>query len=136
MNDEFRDGNANISQFTKREQAWMKIRNLKFILDIPRANLLDSKQKKDLEVKKKELNKMGSEVESLEKILKISMKEWIELSNYLKNEEDLPHYHNSIKLINFCISYHKGGKPPNKNQSREVLDIREEALSNKFSYFE
>jgi len=136
MDDDFRGPHANISQFAKKQLAWHKIRDLDYSLEIPEADLLNAEQQQDQAYEASQLGSTGAELEALESILIITLEEWLELSNYLQNEEGLPYDHKNIKSINSCIEYHKGRKTLSKNQAKVALRIREEASSKNFTFFE
>ena len=136
MDVDFREGNANISQFAKKQMAWFKVRDLDYQLKIPDEDLLNINQQQQQAYETKKLSKAGAQVELIEEVLKVSMNEWIELLNYLHKEEGLPYRHKNVKMIEQCISLHKGLKVSTENQAKLALQIRKDAVSKNFSYFE
>jgi len=137
MDDEFRDGNANISQFAKKKIAWEKMQELDYDdLMIPDEDLLNTQQQKDQAYQTKALGKAGAYVGVSERILQVSQDEWAALIEYLKDDEKLPFNDRKVNSVRLCIYLHQGKKVPQPHQAKEALEIRDWAMGRDFSFFE
>ena len=136
MDEDFREGNANISQFAKKQIAWHKVREIDYQLEIPDEDLQNTNQQQQQAYETKKLGEAGAQVEFIEEVLKVSMNEWVELLDYLQKEEGLPYTHKNVKMIEQCVSLHQGLKVPTEKQAKLALQIRKNAVSKNFSYFE
>ena len=136
MDEDFRGANANISQFAKKQTTWHKVREIDYHLEIPDEDLLNKEQQQEHTYEAKKLGEAGAQIDFIERVLEVSLNEWVELLDYLQKEEGFPYGHKKVKMIELCISLHRGLKIPTENQAKAALQIREDASSNNFSYFE
>jgi hypothetical protein len=136
MDDNFRDGNANISQFAKSQVAWHKVRELEYPLNLRKEDLLNRQQQQELTDETDELVVAGSHIDAVKNVLDISKNEWTALYDYLQNDKGLPMNHKDVNIVKTCIDLHQGTKVPSDKQAKLALLIRDQANSENFSFFE
>ena len=135
MNEDFRDGVQNISEFAKRDIAWTKVQKLQIEYDIPDDDFINQYQMQEQEEQDRQTAEAGEEIDNVEAILNISKNEWESLKEYLQETDRLPYTHENIKAVNKCVGLHDGGvKYPTEKQQVLALKIREKAKRENFSY--
>ena len=134
MDEDFREGMANVTSFAKQKKCWNKIKDMPYELSIPSIDFLNRRQIEDENYSKKMTSKAGKQIDAYYQVMDINQNEWVELSDYLRNEENLPFRHTNVQIIQKCIQMHNGGKVITEKQAVAALKILENAIDKDFYY--
>ena len=136
MDEAIKAGVGNADTFAKRKQCWETIRNMPYDLSIPDEDLLNMQQIEDNKSEKAKIAVAGEHIASFNKVLGINQNEWVELSDYLQNEENLPYDHKKVQIVQKCILMHQtqGVKAVTEKQAKVALEILEDAIKKDFNY--
>ena len=134
MDEDFREGVANVTSFAKQKKCWGKIKDMPYKLSIPSIDLLNREEIEDVNYDKKMTSKAGKQIDAFNQVMGINQNEWVELSDYLRNEENLPFQHTSVQIVQKCVQMHHTGKPVTQRQAVAALKILEDAIERDFNY--
>ena len=135
MDEDFREGVANVTSFAKQKKCWKKIRNIPYEqLSIPKIDLYDRDEIQDKEGENKLIAAAGSHIDVFTRVFDINQNEWVELSDYLQNKENLPFDHKNVQIIQKVIQMHQTGRTVSQKQAEVALKILENAIISDFNY--
>ena len=76
----------------------------------------------------------GEQIDVYNQIFNINHNEWVELSDYLQNEENLPFDHRNVQIIQKTIQMIQTGRSISQRQAEATLKILQEAIDKNFNY--
>ena len=137
--DSFRNGIANISEFTKRKNSWEAYKNLDYQFDFSKLNRndwLNANQQQQMQKEQKETKKVSAQISDFQQVMNISESEWRALAEF-NTEKGYELTDKQVSLPNLMAEFvSKQRKVPSEKQFQTSLDIRIEAKNNGFEYFE
>ena len=134
MDEAIKAGVGNADTFAKRKQCWETIRNMPYDLSIPDEDLLDIQQIEDNKSEKVEIAAAAQHIDIFNAVFEVNQNEWVELSDYLQNEENLPYDHKKVQIVQKCILMHQAGEAVIERQAEAALKILEGAIKKDFNY--
>ena len=134
MDEDFREGVANVTSFAKQKKCWLKMKDMPYELSIPSINLLNRDEIDDEKYEKKQTSRASEQIDVFSQVFDINQNEWVELSHYLQNEENLPFEHKNVQIIQKCIQMHQTGRAITQRQAEAALRIQEDAIKKDFNY--
>ena len=129
----FRDGVANPSEFCKSEKGWLKFQEMNIDLSsLVEPDIINKDQIEDRDEESSALNKVSKSISHMEQVMQTSAQEWELITKF--NSEHYGPDNISVGIPKACVMLHKTGKMPSEKQLNLAIEIRNKAYEDGFEF--
>jgi len=134
LDDSFKSGVQNPSEFCKSEKGWEKIKTISSpsFSSLHKNDLVSGEQIHSTNEENRHINETGRTITDLEEVMAISQQEWSAISNYFAPTHG--YSHRNVNIPEKCVKLHISGAVPSVKQIKEALRIRKQAYEGGFNF--